>query len=576
MKSPSNKRNDRQASRDASDSNRGQSPASTDPVSARPLYAMRIIEWMLLGIFCLILLYLHVVLYQNAGAFWRDEASSIQLAKSSSLSEMWTMLTTDSAPPLFAVLLRTWIIAGPGGSDEGIRLFGTLIALGLVASVFVSSYLLTRGVPLLAVSLTAMNIIIFYFGSSIRSYGLAALLIVLCFTAIWKVVRSPTALNCIAALILAILSVYCNYHNCYLLFGIGIAGAIACAVCRLWKRSLLVLTICFITMLSMLALLPVIIENRDIEMVTTISSDLSAVVLIFVEAFTLGEFKLYVFRGLALLSAFVFLPYLYLSEKRSRTDCQTPSVYLYSLIVLIAGTAGGITFLYTSRMFPCLWHFIPFAALAAVIVEIGVFFPRPNVWLSGVKAALAVAIVGVSVMPIWYTAGLRRTNLDLACNILAEKAAPNDLILVNLRLYWLSPGFDLLYHGQVPWTTIPILPDDRFSRLAPWMRIKEIMETPDAIKPTLDKIESTLRLGNRVWIVGAIQLPPIGAPPKRLPPAPLPDSGWNCIPYTENWSSEVAHFLMENVEQLIKCDIPSKQPVSTLEDVQLFYAHGWR
>ncbi len=88
--------------------------------------------------------------------------------------------------------------------------------------------------------------------------GLASLLIVLCLAAFWKLVQSPSLPTSVLALFLALLSAHSNYQNTYLLLGIGLAGALTCAVCRLWKRSLLVLGLCFGTALSMLIYLPII------------------------------------------------------------------------------------------------------------------------------------------------------------------------------------------------------------------------------------------------------------------------------------------------------------------------------
>jgi hypothetical protein len=569
----SKKHKDREGSRETTGSIQ-KTPATPIPRPAWQLVIIRTIEWALLGLFCAILLYLHILLYQYSGSFWRDEASCIQIADSPSLASMWASLPMDSSPALYTGFLRLWIFTGPGATDSGIRLFGTLMALGIVIAVLLSFRMLNRSVPLLAVALVGMNVIIFYFGSSIRPYGLAAVLIVLCFTSMWKVVQAPTRWNITAAFILAMLAVHCSYQNCYLLFGIGVAGAVACIVCRLWMRCLLVLTICLITAISLLVYLPTLQRYHDMWMILAQGADLGAILAAMVEAFVVKNINLCVVWGAALLSALVFLPYQYYLERRRQPGGQTPSLYLYSLITIVTGGTAGILFLRASNIFPYAWHFIPLLALMAVTVEIGANVPRPALWLSALKAAATCAIVGVSVMPLWRSAHVRRTNLDLLCNVLAEKARPSDLILVSP--FWLSPGFNYLYHGKTPWTTIPAVPSDRNFRLAPHAHIKELMATPGAIRPTLDKIEDTLRAGNRVWFVGEIEFPQSDAVPPELPPAPHPEFQWNSNPYMHVWSMQVGRFLQDHATGGIQYAIPIGQPIYELEDIKLFYAEGWQ
>ncbi len=133
----------------------------------RPSITRRI-EWGIFSVMCLLAVALNIVLYRHAGTFWRDEATTIQLAVAPQFSTMWAWLSRDSFPALFASLLRLWIIAGPGATDAGIRLFGTLVSLGVLVSLSAGCWMLAGRVPLLAMSLVAFNVDVFYFGSSLR------------------------------------------------------------------------------------------------------------------------------------------------------------------------------------------------------------------------------------------------------------------------------------------------------------------------------------------------------------------------------------------------------------------------
>ena len=113
---------------------------------------------------------------------------------------------------------------------------------------------------------------------------------------------------------------------------------------------------------------------------------------------------------------------------------------------------------------------------------------------------IAASIVLASLAPVWRAAHVRRTNLDLVSTLLAERAAPGDLILLNP--FWLAPGFKYHYRGTAEWSTIPLTSTDVASSVFPFAPIKRAMETPSAIVPTLERVGRTLDRGNRLWIVG--------------------------------------------------------------------------
>src|SRR5436309_1881561 len=77
---------------------------------------------------------LHAAFFASAGALWRDEANSIQQARSASFDELWLSLRYDSFPILYPALLRTWSSHSWTASDAGLRLFGFIAGLASVAS----------------------------------------------------------------------------------------------------------------------------------------------------------------------------------------------------------------------------------------------------------------------------------------------------------------------------------------------------------------------------------------------------------------------------------------------------------
>ena len=133
-----------------------------------PAAITRRIDWAITAVACVVLLCLHIALYRHSGAFWRDEACTLYVAKAPSWETMWSWMGKDSAPALMFGSVRLWIAAGPGATDEGLRLLGTLVSLGVMASLFVSCWMFTARVPLVGTALVLFSGAVFYYGSSLR------------------------------------------------------------------------------------------------------------------------------------------------------------------------------------------------------------------------------------------------------------------------------------------------------------------------------------------------------------------------------------------------------------------------
>jgi len=102
------------------------------------------------------------------------------------------------------------------------------------------------------------------------------------------------------------------------------------------------------------------------------------------------------------------------------------------------------------------------------------------------------------------------------------------------------------------------------------------MATPDAIRPTLARIEATLAAGNRLWIVGGIEFPKPGDKPLELAPAPRSPFGWNSIVYGMSWTQQVGALLRDRAGRIDYIPADVGQPVSPLEMPGLVVIEGWR
>ena len=507
---------------------------------------------------------------QHAGAVWRDEAEVIQIANAPDWGTMWAWLPKSSAPVLIYGVVRLWVLLGAGANSEGMRLLGALVSLGLIASLFVSCRMLTGRVPLLAMALVPFNVAVFYFGSSIRPYGLAMVLIIPCYAAFWRMAQAPTRWNVLASLLLATLSCHASYVNSCLLLGIGVAASTVCVLCRLWKRVLLILAICCFAAISLLPYIPVVRQYNDAAAIMKSNLDLPIIVGRFWVTLSEGKASLFLAWILLISCAVVFLIVEILGQRRSLGT--TPSLPLYVLLAAVVTSATGLMFFLTHSYFPFFWHFTPFVALAGIVVEVAIGLPDRRSWIGLARAVACCAIVILVLPTLWTVAHLRRTNLDRISSILAERAGPKDLILVNP--VWLASGFKYHYHGNTEWNTMPLVSCKAEASLDPDLAVKQLVATPNAIDSGLRKIESTLAAGHRVWIVGKLSERPPTTAPRSLPPAPQSQFGWNSSPYLELWSMQVSYCIQNHAHRIRMVPVAVEQPVNLLEDVPLLLAEG--
>ena len=88
-------------------------------------------------------------------------------------------------------------------------------------------------------------------------------------------------------------------------------------------------------------------------------------------------------------------------------------------------------------------------------------------------------------------------------------------------------------------------------------------------------IDAALSTGHRVWLVGGFLLPPRDVfVPDSLPAPPLPETGWNSMPYELLWSKQVGGWLNARGTGCRNVD-PGVQG-GRLENAHLLVCEGWR
>jgi len=111
-------------------------------------YAERIIA-ILLSATVLFVLFVRAM---HAGALWRDEAATLQLAQMPTLHEIFSNFQHEAFPPPFPLLIRTYV-ALFGASDASLRWFGFAIGVTLIAAAWFNSHALGDRGPVLFLTL---------------------------------------------------------------------------------------------------------------------------------------------------------------------------------------------------------------------------------------------------------------------------------------------------------------------------------------------------------------------------------------------------------------------------------------
>ncbi len=512
---------------------------------------------------------LHCFSLTQVGGLWRDEIAIINIARLPSWLETFQRLPHDHCPILFPAVVRVWTALGWARTDAGLRLLGLGIGLFLVVSSWLAGRMMGRQPPLLFLSLIAVNPVVIRYGDTVRAYALGIVLIVLTMGLIWRYIEVPNVRRGLLAGLGAVLSAQALYQNAFFLLAICIAGAVVCLRQRRRPQAVVVLAVGVIAAVSLLPYVLPVLRAQDWWVVNKSGTSL-AIAWRHLSRLTGNFLSVWIF--VIVLAAGLGLSRL-LSGRRRETDRDQPDLALFGGIALVLGVIGFGVFLKLTGLPTQLWYYIPGLCFAAVCCD-AIVSQAHTIAKMGVLV-LAVAALLVSVSPSAFAAlRWRQTNGDLVAAQVAVSADADDLVIVHPWYFGLTYGY--YYRGAAKWTTLPPLADYRFHR---YDLLKEKLATTNAIVPVLAQVETALRSGHRVWIVGNISAPPAGAPIPRDPPvAPHGPLGWSDQPYTEAWGNEAGYFLMQHITNATLVIDPTTNavPINPNERITLVVASGWR
>ena len=500
----------------------------------------------------------------QGGALWRDEVNSVNTVSAPTLPEFLRQSEFDSFPLLWLLLLRAWVTSGAGTSDAGLRVFGLLGGLSLFAALGFAALRLGRRPPLASMALLAVNPEIVCWGASVRAWGLGAALTIVSLVFVHEATAQPTRRRIALAVLFAVLSVQCVFQNPVLLAALALGAMAAALAAGRGKRALVPFGIGLAAALSLLPYLPLLLrvgEWRSLAHVPLTLSDLAERALAVFAAS--GPFVLAcwgVFFGSAVAAGAWRL------RERAAARSDRNGLLLELLVAMVLSSAGLALFLQRVGHPTESWYYLGWIALLATCAELAIARAVTSRPLRLAFVGLAALVLGAGFPTTLSSLGERMTNVDAIALHLEEHAESGDLVVVNPWVFAIS--FGRYYHGRAPFTTLPPLEDHRIHR---YDRVKQAMQAADPIAPLRARVAEALEGGGRVWVVGGLRAPPPGQAPPRLPPPPLPGTGWSSEPYEAAWSMEISALLRRHATRISDVDTPPAREYAYLRVFE-----GWR
>ena len=470
----------------------------------------------------------HFEFWRHAGALWRDEVSTVDLAGLAPGPAFAHALRFDSFPPFAMVALRGWMALGLGGSDFALRGFGFAVGLAAILAVWIAGRALGLRAPVLALALYAAHPTAVLYGDALRPHGLGAVLIVLAVAAFARATAAPSARAWLLAALASLAAAHTLYPNVFLVAGLAAGAVFAGVLARDRVRVIAPFAILVLTLISLLPDVSAIRFAAELAPVIRPPGDPIGLAT----AFTIA-----VGRGVpGLAAAWMVVAGAGLALLAWRAARGAKAAWL--AVALLVGAGGFLLFLTSSGLSAKSWYFLPLLAIVALAAEAGV----AAVPLAGTALARVLLAVGVAIAawgPAREIARLRQTDVDRVARTLAAQAAPGDLVVVTPWYYGITYQ---RYAGPAPWTTLPGIADLTLTR---WDLLRARMLEPDPVTAISARATAALRAGHRVWIAGNPPSYRVGAPRPVLPPPPHAAWGWSSDPYTDGWSLQLAHDLYE-------------------------------
>jgi hypothetical protein len=506
----------------------------------------------------------------HAGALWRDEVNSVNVAGLPSVREVLAHSHLDSFPAAWDLVLHAWIAAGLGTSDAGLRRLGLAIALLGIAVVWWTARRLGIGAPLLTLLLLGMSPTMVIYGGEVRGYGLGVLAVCWFLGAAWAFVERPGGWRFAGAQAAAVLAAQAYFGNCFLVLAICLAAATCAALRRAPRVAAGILAIGAGAAASMLVNLPSVRYAMRLSPIEQGDWGLAWLARVFAGALAPGVPVLGVLWVVALGLGAAGGALAWSGAPAGTPGRERARFVGLAALLGVLGYAGYLAFIRVRTEY---WYYLPLMALLALAADAGVAWLAARSPRGDTVRVAAIALAAVVVArPAAATVAIRMTNLDVIARTLEQAAAPADLVVVIP--WYCGIGFQRYYRGPAPWITLPDFDEHRFHLHG---LVAEKMRRGDAgVATELVRVEQTLRRGGRVWVVGTPVAPPPGETPPPLVPAPAGPEGWRAAPYLDAWERQLGALLRTHGREVSGIGLADVGAVNFAEHLPLVLVEGWR
>jgi hypothetical protein len=527
-------------------------------------------EWtvgLLLSAMAIVLL---AVRANHAGALWRDECASVQLARMPSVSDVLRNFQHEAFPPFFPLIVRIYTILF-GSSDTVLRIFGFCVGCLVISAFWINSRLFRTDVPLIGLALMSLNTTFFVWGTTIRGYGLGSALIVLMFGCLGSVLIASNSGRCITAILVCMAGVQTLLYNSVLLTAIAASAALVLLFQRHLRRVLVVSTICAVALFSLLPYVPAYSRARDWNILVRGTPTLYSLwkhseVALGNPAYSIPAIWYTIAIGLA--GVLIFR----IQRARGRRAIPQRELVWFALAVCGLSVIGYYVFLRVLSYTTSAWHYLALICVLAAALDLIASNLCTANWLRLVRLGFGAISLIVAPFADWSAITERQTNVDLVAQAVTARAAPSDLIVVVPWPFGIP--FQRYYRGAARWITIPSIADHQVHR---YDLMKSKMISAHPIDDLAEAIRVTLVSGNRVWFVGGLYLPTPEKGPMVLPPAPASRFKWDNRAYTDSWWQQLSVLAVLHANRLDPVTLPVLRNTRTndLEQTSLTVGQGW-
>ena len=126
------------------------------PLGAAKIDILKAVELLVAILLSAVVIGLLIIRATHAGALWRDEAATLHLAQLPTLGDVAANFQHEAFPLPFPLLIRTYV-ALFGASDAGLRWFGFVIGVAMVAVAWFNSRAINDRGPLLFLTFFGLN-----------------------------------------------------------------------------------------------------------------------------------------------------------------------------------------------------------------------------------------------------------------------------------------------------------------------------------------------------------------------------------------------------------------------------------